>query len=211
MYDFFDSLTNVIVDRSADELIAAVMVALGLSLAFAGLDFLARRKAHEGRMLMIGLMIGANLCSMAIAAGYLVHLRRSRGALASDRSQAQSVRPYLDLVDSTFREADENRDGLLSSEEAAVAAAEFVRRVDPTGKGMINALSLEQALPHAGFHRGRRPIGGPMPYPPRAGFGHRRSPGPWRDEFVQPAGSPPRANSEETAESPREAPRPSDL
>ena len=145
MYDFFDSLANSILDRSPDELIGAVIVALGLSLAFVGLDWLAGRKVRQGRTLMICLMIGANLASMAIAAGYLVHIRRTRGTSASEIAQAVAPRPYLVLVESTFRAADENRDGLISSEEAANAAAEFVRHADPTGKGFVDAASLEQA------------------------------------------------------------------
>ena len=158
MDDFFDSLANAILDRSADELIGAVIVALGLSLAFAGIDFISRRKARENRMPMIAMMIGANLASMAFAAGYLVYHRKARGAPASERNQTTSVRLEPILVESIFRAADKNEDGLLSSEEAAVAAAEFVRQADPTGNGSIDGPTLEHALPPGGFNRGRRPV-----------------------------------------------------
>jgi hypothetical protein len=160
MHDFFVALGNAIVDRSADELIGAVIVAMGLSLAFAGLDFIARRKMQENRMPMIVLMIGANLVSMAFAAGYIVHHRKARGASASERNQLASARLEPILVESIFRVADKNDDGQLSTEEAAVAAAEFVRRADPTGNGSVDVPTLEHALPSGGFHRGRRPANG---------------------------------------------------
>ena len=45
MADFFVSLGNAVVDRSADELIGAVIIALALSLAMAGLYCLGRRSS----------------------------------------------------------------------------------------------------------------------------------------------------------------------
>jgi hypothetical protein len=157
MHEFFEALANVILDRSADELIGAVIVALGLSFAFAGLDFIARRKVRENRMPMIMVMIGANLASMAFAAGYIVYHRKARVASAAERNQMISLRPESIMAESIFRAADKNADGLLSSEEAAVAAAEFVRRADPTGSGSIDASTLERALQPGWFPRGRRP------------------------------------------------------
>jgi hypothetical protein len=179
MYDFFSSLTNVVVDRSADELIGAVIVALGISLFFAGLDFLGRRKVRDTRMPMIVVMIGANLASMAFAAGYLVHLRRSRAAWASERMDREPDRPYLVLIESMFRNADKNHDGLLSSEEASVAAAEFLRNADAAGKGLVDPLTLENAITASSFYRGRRPVGGTFPPPP--GLMPRRRPMPPED------------------------------
>jgi hypothetical protein len=181
MYDFLDSLGNGIVDRSVDELIGAVIVALGVSLAFAGLDFVARRKARDNRLAMIVVMIGANLASMAIAAGYLVHVRKTRSALARERNQVSP--PGLDpiLVESIFNAADKDRDGLLSSEEASLAAAEFVRRADPMGKGLIDAPILAQALMVAWLHRGRRPPGSSLQRPPPGGRSRSDS-GPRRND-----------------------------
>jgi hypothetical protein len=157
MHDFINALGNVIVDRTADELIGAVIVALGLSLAFAGLDFISRRKARENRLPMIVVMIGANLASMAFAAGYLAYHRKARGTAASERNQVTSIRPETILAESILRAADKNDDGQLTSEEAAVAAAEFVRLADRTGNGSIDALTLEHALRPGGFRGGRRP------------------------------------------------------
>ena len=45
MADFFVSLGNAVVDRSPDELIGAVIIALALSLAMAGVYCLGRRQS----------------------------------------------------------------------------------------------------------------------------------------------------------------------
>ena len=76
MADFFVSLGNVIVDRSPDELIGAVIIALALSLAMAGVYCIGRRNIRENVMPMIVLMLVANLISMAVGAGYLAHVRK---------------------------------------------------------------------------------------------------------------------------------------
>jgi hypothetical protein len=190
MYNFFDSLANGIVDRSVDELIGAVIVALGVSVVFAGLDFVARRKARDNRLAMIVVMIGANLASMAIAAGYLVHVRKTRGAPAREKTQV--LPPGLDpiLVESIFNAADKDRDGLLSSEEASLAAAEFVRGADRMGKGLIDAPTLQEALMVAWMHRGRRPPGSSFQRPPPGGRSRGES-GPRKNDRRLPLELPP--------------------
>lgn len=160
MHDFVEGIANTIVDRSADELIGAVMIALALALAFAGLDYVGRRKARDNRMPMIVIMIGSNLVSMAVAAGYVAHIRKARAALSREMASGGFFRVDPVRVESIFRTADKNRDGLLSSEEAAVSAAEFVRRADAKGNGLIDPSDLEQALWATGGRRGPRP---PLP------------------------------------------------
>jgi hypothetical protein len=204
MYEFFSSLANAVVDRSADELIGAVIIALGISLAFAGLDFLGRRKVRDARMPMIVVMIGANLVSMAFAAGYFVHLRRSRANSVRERSEREPNRPFFVLVESTFRSADKNHDGLLSSEEASVAAAEFVRNADTTGRGSIDASALENAITTSSSYRARRPFGGSFPPPTPGLWPGRRA----RGFEAGPARRPPSAdeNSSSGASTPPDRP-----
>jgi hypothetical protein len=72
MAAYFEALENAIVDRSPDELVGAVIIALALSLAFAGLYCLGRRKARDELVSIIALMIVANLVSMAVGAGYVL-------------------------------------------------------------------------------------------------------------------------------------------
>ncbi len=152
--NYFVSLGNAVVDRSPDELIGAVIVALGLALAMAGLYQVGRRNFRENMMPMIALMIVANLLSMAVGAGYLAHVRGGKavGPPHTIHPPFQHVTETF-LVDAIFREADVNRDGLLSGDEASRAAGSFVRSVDPGGDGMLDPESLNQAIVAAETHR----------------------------------------------------------
>ena len=168
MSNYLDSLGNAVIDRSPAELIAAVIIALGLSLVLAGLDFLGRRKVRDALMPMIVLLIVANLASMAIAAGYFAYMGRLRGSSWMNKTPpgVPGADPGL-MARRIFRAADKNRDGLLSTEEASVAAADFVRKVDTSGEGLIDTASLERALPASGIRRGRgMPGRGPFRLPP---------------------------------------------
>jgi hypothetical protein len=150
--DFFVSLGNAVVDRSPDELIGAVIVAFALSLAMAGVFCVGRRSARENVMPVIVLVLVANLVSMAVGAGYLAHLRGKRGEQTNGSRQTTVVGHEVMWTEAIFQAADVNRDGRLSSEEASLAAAAFVRRADETGTGAIDARSLCDALVGTSFH-----------------------------------------------------------
>jgi hypothetical protein len=190
MSEYFESLESAVVDRSPDELVAAIVIALALALAFAGVSLVGRRNVRNALMPMIALMLVANLASMAVGAGYLLHVDRQLGYLQKNNNQNAPNGSDPMLVDTIFRAADKNEDGLLSGEEASLAAAEFVRKVDANGKGLIDVRSLEHALPAAGF-RGRSPVG--HPYPPYFGSSppFRQHPGRPTDVPTPPPGPPP--------------------
>jgi hypothetical protein len=174
--DYLTSLGNTIVDRSPDELIGAVMIALATSLAMAGLYMIGRRKLTDNLMPIIVLMIVGNLVSMALAAGYVVRARRLRrlpphGAAAAILPWARpSASPEATLVETLFEVADKNHDGLLSADEASIGAAEFVHKADTGGKGSIDSDSLRTLL-HGTLSQGRGPfrhpdmLDGPRPPP----------------------------------------------
>ena len=156
MADYFASMVNAVVDRSPDELIGAILIALALSLAMAGLYYTGRRKVSENLMPMVVLMIVANLASMTFGAGYLARARKQHVDAARPIYPSSPAVSERMLIDAIFRAADENRDGLLSGEEASVAADKFVRRHDSAGHGAIDARSLASALLAVEFHgRGR--------------------------------------------------------
>jgi len=150
--DFFVSLGNAVVDRSADELIGAVIIALALSLAMAGLYCLGRRSLRENMTPIIVLMLVANLVSMCVGAGYLALVRKKVGRpLMAGRfgSVAGSESMWTDAI---FRAADLNRDGRITGEEASLAADQFVRRADSSGRGAIDPQSLDRAISTTGIH-----------------------------------------------------------
>ncbi len=156
MADYFASMGNAVVDRSPDELIGAIVIALALALAMAGLYSMGRRKVTENLMPMVVLMIVANLVSMTVGAGYLAHARKKHLGVTLPLSLNSPAVSERMLIDAIFRDADEDQDGLLSGEEAAVAADKFVRRNDAEGDGKIDARSLASALLTVEFHgRGR--------------------------------------------------------
>ena len=80
-----------LIDRLT-ELIAAVIIALGLSLAFAGLYSSADARCEMPSMPMIVLMIVANLVSMAVGAGYFAYMGRSCGGSSCDERSPLAFR-----------------------------------------------------------------------------------------------------------------------
>jgi hypothetical protein len=184
--EYLNLLGNAIVDRSPEELIGAVAIALTISLAMAGIYCIGQRKVTENLLPMIVLMIIANLLSMAVGAGHFQQARKKIGYVENTPIRRPPDGPgglNEFMVEWIFREADRNHDQRISGEEASVAAAEFLRRVDASGKGSIDPRSLDRALqglmfqgrdpdhpPRPFEHTGRRPpeFSGPGPRPDRS-------------------------------------------
>jgi hypothetical protein len=177
--EYLNLLGNAIIDRSPEELIGAVAIALTISLAMAGLYCIGRRKITENLLPMIVLMIVANLVSMAVGMGYFRVAHKRMGYVEQEFQRRPPGVPGGSAEVAArwiFRTADSDHDGRLSEEEASLAAADFVRRMDPSGQGSINLRSLDTALQAAMFH-GRDPDHFPGP------FGNR---GPWNPEISGP-------------------------
>ena len=186
MIEYLNLMGNAIVDRSPDELIGAVAIALIIALAMAGLYSIGRRKITENLMPMIVLMIIANLISMAIGVGYFQLAHRRMGY-----TPHRPVRRLPDgpdgvsefIVQWIFREADRNHDERISGEEASLAAANFVRWADAHGTGSVDPTALDWALKALMFH-GREPDHPPDRFD---------QPGRQLQEFSGPASGPDRS------------------
>jgi len=178
MADYLASLGNALVDRSPDELIGAVLIAVTLALALAGLFWIGRRKFSDVLMPVTVLMIVGNVVAMTITAGYLLRLKKPaqrpsyRTASGDFPPGHPPLWPDPVWVETLFRVADKNQDGLVSADEASVAAADFVRKADLRGRGAVDGVSLG-ILMHAVLSEGRdtfhyrsRPPFGPPPPPP---------------------------------------------
>ncbi len=74
--EYLNSVGDAVVDRSLQELIGAIMVALALALAMAGLYALGRRKVSDSAMLVTCLTIISSVASMALTGGYLAALAK---------------------------------------------------------------------------------------------------------------------------------------
>src|SRR3954447_13250452 len=89
MQRYVNSTIDVMLDRSADELIGGILVALLLSLAVAGAFALLRRKISDATTLITCLALAANLAGMALAAGFVV------GAVRQGMRSNRGFRPGL--------------------------------------------------------------------------------------------------------------------
>ena len=138
MRRYLDSIALFLQERTAEELIVGVFLALLLAVFGANIHDLARRKVKDTVTLLTVVCLVANLIAMVATAGYV--RMRVRGGNFSNPSNTV-VRPPMSrgqirdltievLARTTLRGADLDRDGKLSADEAAAVAARFVRVVE---------------------------------------------------------------------------------
>lgn len=151
MLQYWEAVQNALIDRSAQELIGAMAVALILSLIVTGLYNLGRRKIQDGVMLMTVLVLLACVVAMTLTAGFFT--RRRDGSLRRTGPAAGFYgHPWAEpdrasmLAQWLLERADRDRDGRLSEEEAAGAAARFIREGNTEGTGPLNLEGLTYAL-----------------------------------------------------------------
>ncbi|SIO58720.1 hypothetical protein SAMN05444166_5786 [Singulisphaera sp. GP187] len=170
------SIVDVILDRTPEELIGGVFMALVLALGLSGLFHLIRRKVSDTSTLIICLALGSNLVAMTVAGAFI----RSKfiGGRASGRDAIMAgphfpppgmggIRSSL-IASRIFEAADLNSDRFLSADEAAFAAAQFVKESGeggdaPLDEGRLRAAIRTRLWPHGGMgmdgpsHPGERP------------------------------------------------------
>lgn len=151
MKTYWESLQDVLIDRSAPELVGALALALLVALAVTGLYQLAIRKIRDSVMLMTGLMLVGCAISMALAAGFVEHSRRMRRPQFSPSARIVTrpdplVRLPGQVAHRILALADRDADGFLSAEEAADAAAAFTRKAEEHSKGPLGVPELADAL-----------------------------------------------------------------
>lgn len=149
MKRYVNSTIDVILDRTADELLGGILVALLLSLALAGAFALLRRRIHDATTLITCLALAAILAGMTLAAGFVrctysqgvwpnQGLPRGLPAVVADRGAS--------LARMIFEQADDDQDGVLSPEEAARAADRYVKQAEFIEGGALNEGLLRSAL-----------------------------------------------------------------
>jgi hypothetical protein len=167
MKDYLESVIDALVERTPQELIAAVIISLVISLVLAGLYRLARRRMSDPLTLVSSLMLLGCTVSMVLAAGY-GRYRLGIGRVSNvppsshERWEPPPQPPEL-VVQRLVAEADFNNDGVITREEAAQAAESFVRNAETGERGRLDRDSLSLALrdllgPHRDGH-------GPPPGP----------------------------------------------
>jgi hypothetical protein len=150
---YLDSVFNLVVDSSPQELIAGVLIALAIALVTSAGFAVGRRKVADPQVLQCLLVLVASLLSMTIAGGYVLHNeKRLTAGPAPDRpfrghfALPHSPEVSRGLAKIIFVAADTNKDDRLSPEEAASAAETFVQTIDKGGEGSIGLYMLADAI-----------------------------------------------------------------
>jgi hypothetical protein len=167
MKSFLDAILNSVLDMSAPTILGWVFLALLLSSPIAGLYAALRGGRRNLAMPLMGLALVANLVGMVVASGH---------ARSLSDANARAVRTFAprppppppdgsspppgggpefgrfevpqsrSLGSRILAEADADHDSLLSPDEAAAAAAAFVRSAAVEGKESIDLATLRELL-----------------------------------------------------------------
>jgi hypothetical protein len=186
MSRYLESVSNVVLDRSPQEWIVGLVIALFLALALAGVHVALRRwaKVQDETAPLVGTAVVAIFAGMVIA-GIYVQLERRANSGTTGAGAAPGGpggfpgggpggrggggggggRLATNLANMIFDNADADHDGMVTTEEAANAAAKFVHDSAGDGKDKLDRETLVNIL-----RERMRPPGtgsGGNPAPPR--------------------------------------------
>jgi hypothetical protein len=157
---YLESVSNVVLDRTPQEWIVGLVLALFLALALAGVHVALRRwaKVQDELAPLVGTAVVAIFAGMVIAGIYVQLDRRAStgraGAAAPPGGGGPGGFPggggrgggggrfATNLANMMFDSADADHDGLITTEEAANAAAKFVHESAAEGKDKIDRDTL---------------------------------------------------------------------
>ncbi len=192
MHRYVNSTIDVVLDRTADELIGGILVALLLSLALAGAFALLGRRIRDTTTLITCLALAAILAGMTLAAGFV--RSADRQGVRANPGLPRGLPPVVadrgaSLARLIFEQADDDRDGVLSPEEAARAADRYVKRAEFIEGGALNEGLLRSALRRQMLPPPETVAPGPPGRPARVGS---KSQGPAAKSAPGPETRPPR-------------------
>jgi hypothetical protein len=152
MTKYFLAVYDALFEKPTHDLVGAVVIAMIVSLALAGLYKLARRKASETLVLSSIFLFAACLVSMVLTLGFTIQttepVKKPAPTPVARSEVPVAPRPkgpgHLDMnaANSLLLAADLDKDGTLSPEEAA----QFVRSVDTDDKGSVDIRDLSMAF-----------------------------------------------------------------
>jgi hypothetical protein len=168
---FLESISNAILKRSADELIATLLIAAAIACVMAGFYALRRRKLSPSPAFVGGLALGAGLVGMTLVAGYLEYVEAQPSAGLGVMPDTYPRRPPAGTIwpaapgplgsygggwSSGFHvvvAADEDGDGRLHVDELT----RLVLRADTDGDGLVNFRDIDRLIASRFPSRWRRP------------------------------------------------------
>jgi len=146
------SILDLVLDRTSDQLIGGVLVALLLALVVTGLFQCLRHKVSDAFAIMVGLVLCSNLVAMLVGAACLWRQSLTTDHAGSGHFPSEVNRVALPEKHG-FVEAshvliagDRDGDGLLSTEEASLVAAIFVEAGDIEGDHKLSMEEIMSAL-----------------------------------------------------------------
>lgn len=203
---YASSVVNLLIDRKPDELIGAILLALILSLLLSGVYSVWRRKASDPTLLLTCLALVVNLVGMILAGG-LVNMWWEKAKqqqppvrsafMPGDRppmppGEGRSILLARRIVEA----ADADHNGEITPEEAAAAAAAFIRQAEKDVGHTLDEPALRDAL--------RGQLGPPPGYgPPMLPPGNLPDLSPAVGPATRPADLPPAGPSDAPDGAPR--------
>lgn len=157
MMRYVDGVVDLLLERTPGELISSIFVALVLAFVLAGLFSAWRRKTSDAILLLTCLALVVNLAGMLFSASYVrlswtAPSGSERTFSPPSPSHFHHPGPPIGRAASFLRDAfgmaDADRDGWLSVDEAATAAAKFVKEADESGKGAVDLQELVASIHH---------------------------------------------------------------
>jgi hypothetical protein len=143
MRAFAEDVLDALLERQVHEIIGAVVVGLALSLCLYGFHRLVRRKVSDDMALMVSLFLLANVASTSMAIGYLRYRAKREAIPASQSSQPQPFLGWTAQVAQLYvGMADENRDGVISREEAS----RMIDRADENSDGVVSPEEMSRMI-----------------------------------------------------------------
>jgi hypothetical protein len=151
---YLDSVVGLLQERSAEELIVGVFLALLLAVTAAGVHALVRRKVKDTVLLLTVVGLIANLIAMTFTASYVRMSLRNSSIRNSNHILPRPVLSTSQVRDLTFeasartilQAADLDRDGKLSAAEAAEASARFVQLAESEAGKPMDWQALSSAI-----------------------------------------------------------------
>ena len=139
---YLQAVCQTIVKVSSHELAGGLLVGLILSLAASGIWMLVRKKLADPLPALCGLILAVSGLSMAFGLGHSHYQAEilKYPPWASGPNPRGDAPPPASLGRRLLQDADANRDGRLTPEEAA----QFVRDADHLGKGWVGIPEIDR-------------------------------------------------------------------
>jgi hypothetical protein len=160
MIEHLNEMFNFLMDLAPEELIGAVMLALLLAAVMTGIYCALRRRKSDAATLLVPLMLVGNLAGMLVGASYIRTLMYGARFTRYSEGRHMPPPPFVGrfggpggpvgpggfLTPQIMIFADLNNDGLISTDEARSAAAQFVEHADADKKGGVDAQTLARSI-----------------------------------------------------------------